>query len=562
MREARQYLRKVDIQGADYFIFLGFGLGYNLDALAERIDISSGRYFVIESDPGILKAALSARDLGSFFAHPHIHFAWPAAGPELGRQWVEFFDPVHARGSVFLNHVPSLAINPDLFKSAAQVIQSQTFQIFTDINTLVSKAKVFLDNFVENLPLALASPGVSDYSRRLPGVPAIIVSAGPSLDRNIHELRGCEERTAILATDTALKPLLAAGVRPHFVLSGDPTYENYLHLKGARPGNSIFVVEATGFPEVFREFQGRTITCNYENSSLHSLASLLGKKGTLRAWGSVATMALDFALLLGCDPIIFVGQDLAHSEGRTYCSGLHWEEQFFSDISDPEQWRMRWESLGAGKTTVTMLDIFGKPVETTDKLAAYWNWFNKEIQAHKDVQFINATEGGILREGVTVLSLKEALYRYCSINLGLSQKTEMLFEQASTRAPESEAAAGVLSLIKRESRNIRNILALGKDICASKTHQTPGYLLHELEAIKESVYANPHLAPLLDCFNQMGNIAFLRDQAKLKSHLSEATDPDSIQKVYSEYFDSVLQALESVDSSLARIPLPAKPASR
>ncbi|MFN9706388.1 MAG: 6-hydroxymethylpterin diphosphokinase MptE-like protein, partial [Planctomycetota bacterium] len=47
----------------------------------------------------------------------------------------------------------------------------------------------------------------------------IVVSAGPSLRRNLHLLKdpAVQERTVIVATQTVLKPLLAEGIRPHFV---------------------------------------------------------------------------------------------------------------------------------------------------------------------------------------------------------------------------------------------------------------------------------------------------------------------------------------------------------
>lgn len=551
MQEARQNIRKVNLQGADYFILLGFGLGYNLDALLEVTPHSESRYFVIESDPGILRAAMEARDLAKILTLPHLHFAWPVSGPEVGRQWMAFFDPVYARGSTFINHLPSIALNPELFKSAAQVIQSQTFQIFTDINTLVVKSKVFLDNFVANLPRARTSPGVKGFFGSMAGVPGIIVSAGPSLDRNIHELRGCEDYALILSTDTALKPLLAAGVRPHFVLSGDPTEANYLHLKGAEAGSTYFVVEATGYPDIFTEFQGRTVTCMFENSSLGSLSGLLGHKGSLRAWGSVATMVLDFALRLRCDPVIFVGQDLAYTEGRTYCSGLYWEEQLFADVSTPEQWRQRWESLRAGKPAITMVDIFGNAVETTDKLAAYWNWLNKEIQAHPDTTFVNATEGGILRDGLKIMSLREARYRYLVKNIGLVERTTRLYTRAASSKAEPESEAIVP--LKSESRNLRAVLCRGRDLCNSRSACPPDELLRALESAKRDIYSNQRLAPLLDSFNQMGNVAFLRKQAAFKPELGKSCNVAQVKSAYLEYFDSVLKALEVVESALATL---------
>ncbi len=551
LQEARQNIKKIDLEGADYFVLLGFGLGYNLDALIEVTRRSESRYFVVESDPGVLKAAFDARDLNSLLSLPHLHFAWPPTGSEIGRQWTDIFDPVHARGNSFISHIPSIAINPDFFKSAAQIIQSQTYQIFTDINTLVTKSKVFLDNFILNLPLARSSPGVSEFAGQMAGIPGIIVSAGPSLDRNIHELRGAENHALILSTDTALKPLLAAGVRPHFVLSGDPTEANYLHVKGATSDGTLFVVEATGFPEVFREFRGTTITCMFENSVLGPLSKLLGQKGVLRAWGSVATMALDFALRLRCDPVIFVGQDLAHTDGRTYCTGLYWEEQLFADVSTPEEWKQRWESLRAGKQLVTMIDIFGRPVETTDKLAAYWNWLNKEIQAHPETNFINATEGGILRDGVKVMSLREAKYRHMDRNRGLIQKTREVFFQAARIEAEPDPEA--LGLLENEARALRETLSEGRERCDSTMKRSPDQVLRELESIQNRVYSNRQLSPLLDTFNQMGNIAFLRKQAAWRTGVGKSCNPDTVEIAYREYFDSALNALEIIASALARL---------
>ncbi len=551
LKEARENLGKLNLNEADYFILLGFGLGYNLDALLEVTNPSGGRYFVIESDPAILKAALAARDLTGILTLPHVHFAWPSTNSELSSQWATFFDPVYARGSVFVNHIPSISIAPEHFKSAAQAIQSKTYEIFTDINTLVHKSKAFLDNFVENLPLALESPGVSEFVETMAKVPAVIISAGPSLDRNIHELRGCEEQVLLLATDTSLKPLLAAGVKPHFVLSGDPSHENYLHVKGADIGSAIFVVEATGSPEVFKEFRGRTVTCAFENSSLHSLTSMLGRKGTLRAWGSVATMALDFALMTGCDPVIFVGQDLAHTDGRTYCSGLYWEEQVFADVTSPEQWRARWDSLRAGKNLVTMPDIFGNTTETTDKLAAYWSWFSKEIRNHPGMHFVNATEGGILRDGVEIVSLREALYRYGSSDLDLRRRAQSIFAQAQTQC--CGKANEILGILARESANIREVLIRGQEICARPPAGTRDGILGHLERIRNSIYANPHVAPLLDSLNQMGNITFLRARRSFKTSSGDPADFAHILNIHQEYFRSVLQALETVESALARL---------
>ncbi len=552
MREARDLVQKADVTGADYLILLGFGLGYILDALLEQdCQPRSRRYFVIESDMGILAAALAARDLTGILSLPYLHFAWPAAGPDLSRQWEKFFDPVRAQKSVFVRHPPSIAIDPAHFKSAVKVIQSQTIQVFTDINTLIARSQEFLDNFVQNFPRARAAPGISGFAGRFKEVPAVLVAAGPSLDKNVHELRTAENRILILSTDTALKPLLSAGIEPHFVLTGDPSELNYLHLKGGRTKDALLVAEATTFPASLLEFDGRTVICTFENSALRALSELLGSKGTLRAWGSVATMALDFALLLGCNPILFIGQDLAHSDGRIYCSGLHFEDKWFQGIVDLEGWERKLQELRKGKKNLVQRDIFDRPVESTDKLVAYWNWISKEISNHPGVRFINATEGGILREQVEIMSLREALYRHCSTDLNLRRRVKDAFSQV--RQEMKRVPAPDLQIIRQEAAGLSRLLQRGLDICKDPSTANPPNLYRQLEKIKEEVYANTRVAHLVDCFNQLGNFNFLRRQAALAAHPLEKASLEGIRTIYCEYFETVRLSLQTIDNALLQI---------
>lgn len=46
----------------------------------------------------------------------------------------------------------------------------------------------------------------------------IVVAAGPSLNKNINELKKAKGKSLIIAVDTALKPLLRAGIVPDMFL--------------------------------------------------------------------------------------------------------------------------------------------------------------------------------------------------------------------------------------------------------------------------------------------------------------------------------------------------------
>jgi hypothetical protein len=334
-------------------------------------------------------------------------------------------------------------------------------------------------------------------------------------------------------------------------MTGDPSHANYLHLKGAPSQKALLVAEATCYPDSLGAFEGRTIACTFENSSLRSLSDLLGNKGTLRAWGSVATMALDFALLLGCNPIVFVGQDLAHTDGRIYCSGVYFDKEWYAGITDPNAWKGRLDDLREKLRIITIEDINGNPTKSTDKLASYWNWITKELHNHPEVHFINATEGGILRDMVEISSLKDVLNRYCAPDLGLRKQVLKAFEDAKAK---NLFYPGVnISVLSDEMLALQGILRAGLQLCSDKEACPARQLPETLEAYKESIYRNPHLAPLLDSLNQMGNVTFLRKRRVISL---QNTDKDSISEIkacYSDYFISVKEALAKIERALWQI---------
>jgi len=548
--EAQKSIQDVDLTGADYFIFMGFGLGYNLDALLARVSRETAHIFVVESDLEILRAAMAVRDLSSFLSLTHIHFAWPPGGNELGEQWRQFFDPVTASKSVYIINAASLVLDPKLFKSAAEIIQSKTLQIFTDINTLVGMSTSFLHNFVANFPRACKAPGVDAFADKFPGVPAILVSAGPSLDRNIHELRTHQDNALIIAADAALKPLTAAGIEPHFVACGDPGYDALLHLKDVNAPTLHLVAEGTAYPESLAAFENRTILCAFENSSLPGFSDLLSSKGSLRAWGSVATMCLDFALRLGCNPILFIGQDLAFSDGRTYCSGLHWEPRWFQGVSNPDEWQKRWADLRACNKLVSIPDLFGRLVESTDKLVSYWNWINAELEKHPSVRFVNATEGGILKDHVEIMSLREALHRFCRQRRNFAGEIQRLYDDAARNLMPVDTS--LLMTMGEESGRLQQILEQAFHECRdSQSLHSAARLSERLEGLKKSVLSLPRLAPLLEKFNQLGNVLFLRRRSALASQ--PRITACEIQDLYHDYFRSVAKASEPITRALIQL---------
>jgi hypothetical protein len=102
---------------------------------------------------------------------------------------------------------------------------------------------------------------------------------------------------------------------------------------------------------------------------------------------NVVNFCVEIARSMGCDPIIFVGMDLAYTDMKSYAEGV---------IPDAKVTKKELlEAPGFGNKAIVRTDINGKPVHTLWKWVAEAQWIGDYAQKHPDVTFVNATEGGI-----------------------------------------------------------------------------------------------------------------------------------------------------------------------
>ena len=85
--------------------------------------------------------------------------------------------------------------------------------------------ELWKNNFQANLSAIQKNPGVIALTQKFKDIPAIIVGAGPSLDKNINLIGRAQGHSIIISSDAALKPLLSQGVVPSIVVSLDPQEE-------------------------------------------------------------------------------------------------------------------------------------------------------------------------------------------------------------------------------------------------------------------------------------------------------------------------------------------------
>lgn len=377
-------------------ILIGVGLGYLLDALGRR----SPEARIVALEP--LRAVAEA-----FLERPTSH-AWLASGRLTLLVGPDYDGADEAWRSLSAAPDAPMIVAPVIEREfpgeadrAQEVVRQLRFSARANEGARRRFAPRYLLNTIRNIATIAESADVRALFGAFADCPAVVVAAGPSLDRNIEALRRAHGRTLTIAVDTALRPLLEAGIEPQLVVALDPSELNARHLRYLPDtGRTWLVAEGSLDPSAFERFAGRTFVFEVAGHEPWPWLRSIGlDRGRLRAWGSVLTSAFDLALQAGCNPIAFAGADLAYTGGQPYCRGTVYEHEWARRVALGEPLEAVWAQTTAAKARVLADDIHGRPVPTSAALLAFRDWIVKESTAHPSRRFVNGTGGGVLLGG-------------------------------------------------------------------------------------------------------------------------------------------------------------------
>ena len=397
-REAdRAAAELLDGRTTELIVAIGLGLGFLLDALERRG--WSGRVLALEPEPATVPAMLERRDLSAWTTTGRLRILTGPAFDGASDCWRLFGDGDVQR-ALFVHPVLE-RLRPAAVAAAHRVLDRIRFDATANADARRLHGGRYLLNTLQNLPAIAEEPSVSRLVNAAPHCAAVVVAAGPGLDAALPALREAQDAALIIAVDTALRPLLHAGVVPHVVVAVDPSEANGRHLLDLPPcPDTCLVAEASLEPIALEAFRGRTFLFSVSDHQPWPWLHAAGREpGRLRAWGSVLTTAFDLALTMGCDPIAFVGADLAYSGGRPYCRGVTFEEDWRRLAHWGEPIERQFADAMARHVAADEPDVCGVSVRSAAHLIAFRNWLVEQMGAHPRRRFINATGRGILHGG-------------------------------------------------------------------------------------------------------------------------------------------------------------------
>ena len=285
-------------------------------------------------------------------------------------------------------------------------------------NTTTVMTPRWTRNIIANEEMIKKGKGVREFfvgerASLTKDIPAIVVSAGPSVDKNLHLLPKAVGKAVILVVDSMVKNVMNLGIKPDIVITTDAEWGEWgnclddlpMSVKGVPLLADVFVNKKV--IEVWEAQGGKVFWYAVVAVEGHPLSQIVepeftgGPIGRLACGGCVSSVAFAFAQgALRCDPVIMIGQDCGYYEKRHHhATGIDFaEEQSVEQVDE---------------------DIYGRPILTTPVLKTYAFWLETIVSGRYtpgspniNGTFINATEGGIVKKGWLLQPFSYVIKKY------------------------------------------------------------------------------------------------------------------------------------------------------
>lgn len=400
--EASSLIQGMAFYGEDLTILMGPGLGYLPLAILSRMH-PEHLLFIIEADLEIMFKSFQLQDLTRLFSNERVHLFHT---DQIQQLW-DALDKEQLR--ILGGHVkkliypPAFKLNQDVYGTVEEKIENWVVAAQDNYHTLNKSGELAEKSILGNLLSLPDSAPLDPLGHLVKDIPALVVAAGPSLDKNIQQIKSYQDRLMIISVDSALRPLLKADIRPDILVAVDPAQVSARKYEKIAPEllqKIPIVYSPCVLPAIPPLFHGPKFIFNVHHLLCKWALSLWHPVIHLPNASTVSHYAFYLARLMGASPILFAGLDLAFTGNRDHASDC---AQLWKIEDNPDDNYFEY-----------VQDVFGEIVPTHKVFIHMQTVFEKEI-AQTETLCIDATEGGAYIKGTTVMPLAEAVDRFANI---------------------------------------------------------------------------------------------------------------------------------------------------
>lgn len=386
--------------GYDLIIYI-YGIG-NYLYLKKFVDKVKFAVAVVYEPNARYFTEFLCEDVESVLTVENVYFITGKERYQLLKKTLDNFLTYNNRKKLVLANIPNYVKRYENdYEEYCNIIKTKCDNIVFDKSTQILHEQIQSYNYLNNIFKLIDEAGIqelSDVVQEFVNYPAVIVSAGPSLDKNVKILNEYKGMVFIVAVDAALNTLKENSVIPDLVVTMDPKFEKINAMRDKRYNNLPMIVNVISGYKLLKSHTGRKFFDLQQNNFIGTIADEYNKiLPILGTGGSVANSAFSFLEFAGFKNIILIGQDLAYPNNRLHANGA------FENERDIE--------AESGKYYYVR-DIYGNKVLTEKNMDLYRLWFENAIAGNSSLNVIDATEGGALIKGTTIMTLNEAMDIY------------------------------------------------------------------------------------------------------------------------------------------------------
>lgn len=397
LKESERWCNSVDTN-ANLIVVMGLGLGYHIKTLLSKMG-PNANLCIIEPDMRIFKYFLQNVDVSQIF-DSRVTLLLNDDVKETGYELFTIFSK-YIMEKLEIKVYSGYYVKYDGFMKA---IEDEMIALIHNLEVNIATSDYFrylwaMNVLINNRNITGAASGNGLY-QKFKGMPAIIVSAGPSLDKNVKQLEALKDKAVIIAGGSSIGILNRNNIKPHFMVAIDGDPEEKDIFEGIDFTDIALIYINRLFFEIVNEYKEKRFLFldNDDTISKYFLGTFECDYVDIPSSQTVAGINIDLACFLGCDPILFVGQDLAYTNLQMHAEGAAHMVNFEKSLKEnPNKF-------------IEINDIEGRETYTIKQFLTTRKGMQYKMDKYKksNISFYNCTEGGIGFENIPNLSLNEA----------------------------------------------------------------------------------------------------------------------------------------------------------
>ncbi len=400
--------------------------------------------FVFESEIELFILALSVLDLSEELCSGKIYLV-DIEEERVDIQLLILFDMKDmfeylSLYEMFVNNVYYKKFYEDIWHKADELCEKNIKVVIRNLGSNSDLSFECYSHLLQNIPSMLESIPfqriLSERKNKFEN--AIVVSAGPSLAKQLPLLKACQDKAVIFCADGALSMLEKEGIVPDYVTNLDFTDLAMKFFQNKENKTSLNILSCATYPNLVHFLDNKSVIlrddplCQRFN---------LNDFGYIDTGTHVSHFSYTLALALGFKNIIMIGQDLAFDkEGNSHSKGFDFGEKFSGEENIDKLKVPAYAGKGEVLTHIT------------------WNDYRIKLEYlfacnDQKAKFYNATEGGARINFTEELSFKECCEKFLT-----KEKPKFELPKSLTKNRSDKLLVKFKEKIQKDQENAKRFL--------------------------------------------------------------------------------------------------------